>query len=114
MITGTHVQRVISARITDQEKERIMIFIQGAIYCFCKNCPGQYFSASELFGGVNFNWDNTPLGVLYDWHERNNSSNPIDMAAKDIGWLLLDVVINDSRTFEITKDYTNQYKWISA
>jgi len=111
MITSVHKQRAITAKIGKNEQQRIKDFIQGAVYCFCKNCPNQTFSASSLFGGENYDWSGTPLIALYDWHESVNG-DPVEMAGKDLGWLLLDVIIEDSRIFEIIEGYTHQYRWI--
>lgn len=114
MINSTHRSREIVAKISREDKQAIKRFIQGAVYCYCKNCTGQSFAARDLFGGVNYNWGGTPLISLYDWHKYNSSSNPVEMAGKDIGWLLLDVIIEDKRIFEIIEGYTHQYKWIDG
>lgn len=111
MITTVHKQRAITAKIDKNEQQRIKDFIQGAVYCFCKNCPNQPFSASSLFGGENYDWSGTPLIALYDWHKSCNG-DPVEMAGKDLGWLLLDVIIEDNRIFEIIEGYTHQYRWI--
>lgn len=112
MITNAHRTCAISAKITSEEKQRIKDFIQGAVYCYCKNNKGKAFTARDLFGGENYDWSGTPLVKLFEWHQQNGSSNPVEMAGKDIGWLLLDVIIEDCRLFEIIEGYTHEYKWI--
>ena len=102
----------ISAKISKEEKERILCFIQGAVYSFCKNNQGKEFAARDLFGGVNNDWGGTPLQVLYNWHANNNADNPEDLAGKDVGWLLLEVIKNDSRKFNKIKEHVNYYEWI--
>lgn len=102
----------ISAKITNDEKEKIFYFIQGAVYSYCKNCHGKSFAARDLFGGENADWTGTPLEVLYNWHMNNGSNNPVNSAGKDVGKLLKSVVENDERLFNNFKDYVNYYEWI--
>lgn len=111
MLNKTHKKRAISAKLNESQIQRIKDFIQGSIYCFCKNCPDKWFTARDLFGGENYYWGKTPLYALYDWHKQNNSSDPVGMAGKDIGWLLLDVIITDKREFDLKEGYTHEYKW---
>lgn len=112
MTTIQHKTRAISAKISIEEQQRIKDFIQGAVYCCCKNNKGKLFSARDLFGGDNYDWSGTPLIALFDWHSTNGSKNPVEMAGKDIGWLLLDVICRDIRMFEIVEGYTHEYRWI--
>jgi hypothetical protein len=113
MLIGEHKQRNISAELSEREKERICDFIQGSVYCFCKNNPDEWFAARDLFGGVNYSWSATALESLYDWHENSGASEPVKSAGKDIGWLLLRVLSEDKRIFEKRKGYmTNEYKWV--
>ena len=112
MLTCAHITRATVTKISAQEKQRIKDFIQGSVYCYCKNNKGETFAAHNLFGGSNFNWAGTPLYSLYKWHQQNGSSNPVEMAGRDLGWLLLEVLIDDSRTFEIIEGYTNTYRWV--
>ena len=112
MINGEHLQRNIVAKITENDKNMIKTFIQGAVYCYCKNNFDKEFAARDLFGGANYDWTGTPLIVLYEWHRDNSNNDPVEMAGRDLGWLLLDVIISDNRTFTKIKGYTNHYKWI--
>ncbi len=52
--------------ITDKEKNRILNFLQGAVYYWCKNRKGEWFSLRDLMGGENYYWEGTPLVVLYE------------------------------------------------
>lgn len=36
--------------ITDKEKQRIIDFLQGAVYCWCKNRPNKWFSIKRFNG----------------------------------------------------------------
>lgn len=70
-----------------------------------------YIAARDLFGGKNYHWEGTALITLYEWHKQHNSNDPAGMAGKDIGWLLLDVIIEDKREFELKENYTHEYRW---
>ena len=111
MLTQTHKRRKIVAKLHPSEIQRIKDFIQGSVYCFCKNCPDQWFAARDLFGGENYYWSGTPLLELYKWHEHNRSSDAVKMAGIDVGWLLLDVIDDDKRMFDLGEGFTHQYKW---
>lgn len=111
MLINGHSQRNIVADLSANQRQRIKDFIQGAVYCYCKNNPNQYFAAKDLFGGENYNWEGTALIDLYNWHEQKDSSDPVGMAGKDIGWLLLDVIIEDKREFELRENHTHEYRW---
>lgn len=101
--------------ITDNEKILIKSFMQGAIYCWVKNRMGEPFSIRDLMGGENFEWDGTPLYVLYTKHINSGKSNEsaIESAAKDLGWLTKTVLSEDKRTFAAGKNgLVNSYRWI--
>ena len=101
------------SEITAAQKLRIYDFLQGAVYCWCKNRPNEWFSIKDLLGGDNFDWNGTPLIVLYEKHE--NKGKPYDEAVadagKDAGWIAKKVIDDDSRTFETRKGYVRSYKW---
>jgi len=88
-------------------------FLQGAIYCWCKNQGvNEWFSLSELMGGENYYWQGTPLMPLYTKHKDNGSENPVNQAGIDAGWLLKSVVFNDLRVFETKKEFRKRiYRW---
>ena len=101
--------------INDEEKRRIIAFLQGAVYCWCKNKPGQWFSMRDLMGGENFNWAGTPLFALYEKHEEagKDTESAIEDAGKDSGWLLKKVIKDDRRLFDTKQeDYIRKYIWI--
>lgn len=99
--------------ITDVQKQSICDFLQGAIYCWCKNRKGEWFAMRDLMGGDNFFWEGTPLYELYLKHERmGKGEQAIGDAAKDAGWLLKKVIDDDKRIFDSEKrDLVSQYKW---
>lgn len=83
--------------ITQKQVSLIMAFLQGAVYSWAKNRKDEQFAVRDLVGGDNFEWEGTPLIVLYEKHvalgEDNESA--ITDAAKDLGWLLKSVLDAD-------------------
>ena len=98
--------------ISESEAQRIKDFLQGAVYCWCKNRKGEWFSLRDLMGGDNFYWEETPLICLYLKHE-GKKEDPIKEAGKDAGWLLKSVIVADGRKFSTRKqELIRQYCWI--
>lgn len=101
--------------ITDAEKEKIYDFLQGAVYCWCKNRKDEWFSMRDLMGGDNYYWQGTPLLVLYEKHEKAEKDweDAVKDAGKDSGWILKKVISNDRRMFETkTEELIRKYRWI--
>lgn len=100
--------------LSDEQINRIHDFLQGAVYCWCKNRKGDWFSLRDLMGGDNKDWRNTPLIELYNKHQDNdNEDEQIEAAGKDGGWLLKKVIKVDNRLFETRIDgFNRQYRWI--
>jgi hypothetical protein len=97
--------------ISDEERQRIIDFLQGAVYCWCKNRKDEWFSLRDLMGGDNYYWQGTPLLTLYTKHEKIND-NPVKEAGKDAGWLLKLALNNDKRTFDAKKEaLIKHYRW---
>lgn len=97
--------------ITDEEKSRIRDFLQGAVYCWCKNRPDEWFSLRDLMGGENYYWQGTPLITLYEKHE--DAVDAVQRAGRDGGWLLKRVIDNNSRKFKTKKEeLIRKYSWI--
>ena len=93
-------------RISDEKKRRIMDYLQGAVYCWCKNRKGEWFAARDLLGGDNFYWQGTPMIALYE------ESEDFAQAAIDAGKLLKRVIAEDKRSFETKKEaLVRQYRW---
>jgi len=86
--------------LTELQEENIKMFLQGAVYCWCNNCEG-WFHARDLVGGVNRNWTHTPLQVLHSRYiaAGHSERHAFDQAAKDLGRMLLRVLIDDEREF---------------
>lgn len=93
--------------ISGKQKQGIIDFLQGAVYCWCKNRPDEWFSMRDLMGGDNFYWEGTPLMSLYEKHISKGKNNPeaIDRAGKDSGWLLKRVISDDKRGFKTKRRF---------
>jgi len=109
--------------ITQQEEQRIIDFLQGAVYCWCNNKEDEWFTFRDFMGGKNFFWQGTPLLVLYDKHKNDGKSDDDSFkgAKLDAGSLLKKVLHKDSRWFDDKKtkkpgsEYEiKMYKWDST
>jgi hypothetical protein len=101
--------------ITNEEKLLIKAYLQGSVYSWVKNRKGEWFAARDLVGGENFEWQGTPLIVLYEKHvnKGKNSDEARGDAAKDLGWLLKAMLNDDKRHFEVGKSgLTAAYRWV--
>lgn len=101
--------------LSKEQEALIRAFLQGAVYSWVKNRKGEQFAARDLVGGDNFEWNGTPLIVLYEKHIalRKDNEDAIEAAAKDLGWLLKSVLHDDKRRFEAGRSgLTAGYKWV--
>jgi hypothetical protein len=97
--------------LTDEQSKEIRTFFQGAIYCWCKNGPREWFSLRDLMGGENVLWDDTPLEVLWRRHE-HHGKHGFRAASIEAGRLLQRVLKDDRRTFEtMRKNTLCFYRW---
>jgi len=103
-------------RLSAADRDRILDFLQGAVYCWCKNKERtDWFSLRNLMGGENFFWAGTPLIALWQKHN-GRSRNPVKSAGIDGGWLLKRVIVNDRRTFQTRSapSQIREYRWDST
>jgi hypothetical protein len=100
--------------LTARQKRRIRDFFQGAVYCWCKNHPNEWFSLRDLMGGVNYHWDGTPLLPLYQkYYPAYPDADAVKKAGHDGGCLLKRVLRDDRRMFETRKAaMIRQYRWV--
>ena len=96
--------------------DEIYAFIQGAVYCWCRNNKyedgsNMLFSVRDLFAGPGTSWKTTPLYELRRWHEIHYPNFPPQTAAKDLNFLLKDVLIEDVRVFRTVKYDIRHYVW---
>lgn len=113
LITNDKVRDVKG--ISYEQKKGILDFLQGAVYCWCKNNKGKWFSMRELMGGDNFDWKGTPLIELYNKHIEleKKDEEAIKGAGIDSGWLLKEVIHEDLRQFETrVLEQNRQYRWL--
>lgn len=70
--------------LSSSDYQRIYDFLQGAVYCWCKNQTGS-FGLRDLMGGSNFFWEKTPLIALWNKHKASGLSDDdaLVAAAKD-------------------------------
>jgi hypothetical protein len=111
---GENTLRDVS-KLSEMEKNSIMNFLQGAVYCWCKNRKGEWFTILDLMGGDNRDWSKTPLEILYNKHIQNGKTTKeaFDNAGKESGWLLKRVIYDDKRQFETEKTEINRkYRWL--
>ena len=99
--------------ITQEEETAICNFLQGAVYCWCKNRPDEWFGMRDLMGGDNYYWQGTPLYCLYIKH--SDKSTAVEDAGKDSGWLLKKIIYEDKRHFDTKKEgLIRKYKWVGG
>ena len=94
--------------IIDDDKCKIKLFLQGAVYCWCniEQNKGKPFAARDLIGKNNWVWEGTPLQKLYDELLKQKNSNKeeafIELGIK-AGFLLKECLIEDNRKFKLEK-----------
>ena len=101
--------------VCENKMKLIEAFLQGAVYCWIKNKKDEVFAVSDLMGGENFYWNETPLICLYE-HEKSkgkDNESAIKEAGIILGWILKNVLQKDKRTFETyNKGMAKGYKWV--
>jgi hypothetical protein len=108
----TPPSQVRNVSLPQSDIDAICRFLQGAVYCWCKNRPEEWFSMRDLMGGENYYWQGTPLIALYDKQLSIASADPVKEAGKESGWLLKKVISDDARTFETKKEeLISKYRW---
>ena len=100
--------------LTIDEEKMIRAHLQGAVRAWCKTRPGEWFSARELLGGVNYDWRGTAIQVLPTKYQEKGKSvkDSISLAGKAVGTILKRVLDDDPRKFEIRDGFkTKEYCW---
>ncbi|MBL7945766.1 MAG: hypothetical protein JNN32_06835 [Flavobacteriales bacterium] len=108
-------ERFHEVNVPVEQKQRIKDFLQGSVYCWCKNRKHEQFKLQDLLGGDNTDWTGTPLIVLYLRHidAGHDHDSAMKTAAQDAGWLLKQVLNEDGRKFQSHPGYTRSYEWVS-
>lgn len=114
MLKGDNTTIKVVHGISASDMQRIRDFLQGAVYCWCKNRKGEWFSARDFIGGDNYYWEHYPLGVLYFRYINAGKTHDyaFEQAAKDAGHILKSVLSDDDRIFETEGGYTRKYRWM--
>jgi hypothetical protein len=113
LIPDSDTRRV--SGITDEQRKAIKHFMQGAVYCWVKNRPGEPFAVHDLMGGENSLWRRTPLIALYEKHTAGGKDHAAanKAAGRDLGWLVKAVLSEDKRRFEVHHNgFVNTYRWL--
>jgi hypothetical protein len=100
--------------LTNEQTRLIKAFLQGAAYTWIKNSPGVPFAARDLVGGINADWNGTPLQALYEKHTNAGKTHDqaFEAAAIDLGWLLKSALADDARFFDVDPTgYASEYVW---
>lgn len=100
--------------ISPNQLREMCIFLQGSVYCWCKNRPDEPFAARDLLGGDNYYWQRTPMEALYTYYLNGDESRheyAEEEAGKAAGRLLYQLLYNDKREFETWVEYTRMYRW---
>ena len=100
--------------VDDEAIHDMMNFLQGSVYCWCKNRKGESFAARDLLGGDNYYWQDTPMMALYEHYLDGNDDNhdyAVEEAGKAAGRLLYQLLLDDKREFRTWKEYTRMYLW---
>ena len=50
---------------SERQLDLMRAFLQGAVYCWCKNRKNEWFAARDLLGGDNYYWQGTPPSCRY-------------------------------------------------
>lgn len=101
--------------IREENLLAIKVFLQGSVYCWVKNRSDEVFAARNLVGGENYDWNGTPLIVLYEKHIARGKKHDkaVEEAGKDLGWILKLVLHEDRRVFQSCDAGMAQgYRWI--
>lgn len=100
--------------------ESIFSFLQGAVYCWCVANGDRQFALRNLVGGVNADWNGTPLQAIYDHyldHYRSERANTPEEtafteAAQYAGSMLNVMLQNDVRVFTFWQEQRPyHYAW---
>lgn len=100
----------------DDHLAEIEAFLQGAVYCWCKNAENKegWFAARTLLGGDNYYWQDTPMMYLFRYYYDGDEANgdyAIEEAGKAAGRILKKILIQDKREFETREGFTREYRW---
>lgn len=67
----------------DGQRDNILSFLQGSVYCWCKNRKNEPFAARDLLGGDNYYWQDTPMMALYEYYRAGDDAATSKFAITD-------------------------------
>ena len=111
---GNAIEKVSRVNLPTSMLKDAEDYIKGAVHGHYKNSSDEPFSVRLLFGGINGNWNGTPLQAIYEHYKAQGHASPEKIAAQKVGYLLKSVLINDKkRSFCLAgKDTGTRYKAI--
>ena len=96
--------------LADEQRNNAEAYLQGMVYGWCASQGTKRFATRDLVGGVNWNWEGTPLQCVYDKQENKKTAH--DVAGQEVGRLLKRVIIKDQRKFTCDVEHDgNYYQW---
>ena len=102
-------------QLSEDEKIAIKSFLQGTVFCWCKNCEYDYgdqkqFGLNDLVGeSTPANWKDTPLLRLYDLYKEHSDYG--DRSSLYIGKILHELLDSNKRFFHEEQKGVCKYKW---
>jgi len=102
------------ADLSNDEINAIKNFLQGAVFCWCKNCTEKngeqrWFNLRDLIGEASpISWKDAPLIKLYEWHKEYNDYDY--RSSMDAGKILRSLIHSNKRFFHEEKNGVWQYK----
>lgn len=110
---------VVKKWLTPEEIHEINICLTTTLNAYLNSIGKNnniWFSLSDLIGGENKFWPN-PIKHVYNVYVAHNENTAFSNAAKDMGWVLLKILHDDTRNFRIEHRYrkgknVRVYTWI--
>jgi hypothetical protein len=102
--------------ISDQDLDDIRLFMRGAVFCWLRNHPDQWFAVHDLVGGLVNDWHGTPLRMLRDLSDARHPEDEEaahDEAARNLGWIVKSMLHAEERTFRTCRgEIAREYLWV--
>ncbi|MCI7437593.1 MAG: hypothetical protein MSH22_13585 [Spirochaetia bacterium] len=95
-----------------KSKKEVKEFLECLVRIWCLTTPEKSFTCSELLN--NADWEKKPLCYMYNYYKNKGES---DEEAKnhdsvDIGWLLLEVILEMPQKFRAKRIFRKTYTYI--
>lgn len=109
---------LIHAKITPENEQAIKRFLEGVVYCWCRdNKPGVKFDLHKLMGKSNDYWQGNPMKALFDYYEgeqKGGEKNKIK-TGHDAGRLLKAVLDEYPAQFGLSeyKEWQKREYWLA-